>query len=128
MIYYATIDDSGNYTGFYTPTIHGDNIPTPNVELTEQQWNEANTFSKDGKWKWKDGEHTFVLHTQQQLDDWELAGKRKIRNELLILSDWTQIPNNPLSTQKQAEWAEYRQKLRDMFNQKPYVFPTEPNK
>ena len=28
-------------------------------------------------------------------------------------SDWTQIPNNPLTAEYSAEWAVYRQELRD---------------
>lgn len=32
---------------------------------------------------------------------------------LLYESDWTQIPNNPLTPEYSAEWAVYRQELRD---------------
>jgi hypothetical protein len=32
---------------------------------------------------------------------------------LLSDSDWTQIPNNPLTPEYSAEWAVYRQQLRD---------------
>lgn len=35
-----------------------------------------------------------------------------IKNELQN-SDWTQIPNNPLTLEYSAEWATYRQFLRD---------------
>jgi hypothetical protein len=31
---------------------------------------------------------------------------------LLYGSDWTQIPNNPLTPEYSAEWATYRQSLR----------------
>jgi hypothetical protein len=31
----------------------------------------------------------------------------------LQASDWTQIPNNPLTPEYSAEWAVYRQELRD---------------
>jgi len=33
--------------------------------------------------------------------------------QMLYESDWTQIPNNPLTPQKSAEWATWRQQLRD---------------
>ncbi len=36
---------------------------------------------------------------------------RIARNDLLAQSDWTQTPDNPIS--KKAEWATYRQALRD---------------
>jgi hypothetical protein len=52
------------------------------------------------------------------------------RNELLYASDWTQIPNNPLSPALQEEWAVYRQALRDVPSQQGYPatvnWPTPP--
>jgi len=36
------------------------------------------------------------------------------RNGLLFASDWTQIPGNPLTSAVQAQWATYRQALRDV--------------
>ena len=52
------------------------------------------------------------------------------RQKLLYASDWTQIPNNPLTAEKQAEWATYRQQLRDIPSQSGYPFnviwPTPP--
>ena len=36
------------------------------------------------------------------------------RNWKLQISDWTQIPDSPLSAEKKAEWAVYRQALRDL--------------
>lgn len=33
--------------------------------------------------------------------------------QLLFDSDWTQIPNNPLTVEKSAEYATWRQQLRD---------------
>jgi hypothetical protein len=52
------------------------------------------------------------------------------RSKLLYASDWTQIPNNPLTTEKQADWATYRQELRDISKQSGYpynvVWPTPP--
>jgi hypothetical protein len=35
------------------------------------------------------------------------------RNSKLFTSDWTQLPDAPLSAAKKAEWAAYRQALRD---------------
>lgn len=52
------------------------------------------------------------------------------RDALLYQSDWTQIPNNPLTPEKQQEWAVYRQQLRDVTQQSGYpfnvVWPTQP--
>ena len=40
--------------------------------------------------------------------------QRQIRNDLLAMSDWTQLPDNSLTDAKRAEWATYRQQLRDL--------------
>ena len=122
MIYYATFNETGDYTGYYTKEIHGDNIPTPNVELTEEQWKEAIT----GRYKLVDGVHTHNPFTQEQLDAKELSMARSKRNYLLKESDWTQLPNNPLTAEKQEEWNVYRQKLRDIPKTIPYIFPEPP--
>lgn len=57
----------------------------------------------------------------------ECIGKRKY---LLVYSDWTQIPNGPLTEQQQQDWAVYRQELRDITSQSGYPFnviwPTPP--
>ena len=39
---------------------------------------------------------------------------REKRNMRLIASDWTQLPDCPLSDSKKAEWATYRQSLRNL--------------
>jgi len=58
------------------------------------------------------------------------ASVKSTRDTLLYESDWTQIPNNPLTTEKQQEWAVYRQQLRDITSQSGYpfnvVWPTQP--
>jgi len=36
------------------------------------------------------------------------------RNSFLQSSDWTQVPDSPLSDTKKTEWATYRQALRDL--------------
>ena len=39
---------------------------------------------------------------------------RQKRNLKLIESDWTQLPDSPLSDSKKTEWATYRQSLRNL--------------
>lgn len=61
-------------------------------------------------------------------------GKRKRkRNALLLESDWTQFADSPLTDKKKAEWATYRQALRDLPQQYPdaisnddIIWPTKP--
>lgn len=53
---------------------------------------------------------------------------RKERDVLLFASDWTQLPDVPESTK--LKWAEYRQQLRDIPQQKEFPhnieWPTKP--
>ena len=44
----------------------------------------------------------------------ELRHFRILRNRKLKNSDWTQANDSPLSDTKKAEWATYRQALRDL--------------
>jgi hypothetical protein len=39
---------------------------------------------------------------------------RSIRDGILARSDWTQLPDSPLTDEQRAEWATYRQALRDI--------------
>ena len=39
---------------------------------------------------------------------------RERRDNLLQISDWTQFSDSPLDSTKKAEWATYRQALRDL--------------
>lgn len=59
------------------------------------------------------------------------AQDRDVRNLALAASDWTQSPDTALSDSKKAEWATYRQALRDLpsaqSNLAEVVYPTEPS-
>lgn len=52
------------------------------------------------------------------------------RDFKLIRSDWTQLPDAPLTTEKKAEWTSHRQDLRDVPAQEGFpwnvVWPTPP--
>ena len=50
------------------------------------------------------------------------------RDALLAKTDWTQSADSPLSDAKKAEWATYRQALRDLpTSENPNEFPTPPS-
>lgn len=54
-----------------------------------------------------------------------ILSARKKRNDLLLESDWTQVPDAPVD---QAAWATYRQLLRDITAQDNFPFDiTWPN-
>jgi hypothetical protein len=65
---------------------------------------------------------------QERIDSkWESIRDR--RNSLLLRSDWTQLPDVSLTAEKQREWADYRQELRDITDAtNPFLieFPEEP--
>lgn len=67
----------------------------------------------------------------EKIDRWI----RQPRNMALLQSDWSQMPDAPLTAEKKAEWAAYRQELRDMTatyaniqNPAEIVPPTQPAK
>lgn len=79
-----------------------------------------------------------VLNKAQELYDGEAMRRLRIhRNKIISLSDWTQGADSPLSDEKKAEWATYRQALRDLPSTAsptldgPFisnvVWPTEPS-
>ena len=58
---------------------------------------------------------------------------RRHRSALLYRSDWTQMLDGPLSDSKKAEWATYRQTLRDITSHSNWPnleeadWPTQPS-
>lgn len=61
-------------------------------------------------------------------DTW--IGVRGKRNLLLSQSDWTQLPDAPLTAEQRQEWSKYRQDLRDLpqtfENAEDVVYPEGP--
>ena len=57
---------------------------------------------------------------------------REVRNKFLQDSDWTQLPDAPLTQLQKSAWAIYRQILRDLPNSYESIeealdhFPTRP--
>lgn len=53
------------------------------------------------------------------------------RNQILKSSDWTQLPDSPLSDEEKTQWAAYRQAWRDITSQSGFpdevVIPMPPN-
>lgn len=57
-----------------------------------------------------------VDYSPPYIDGTNTIQVRGKRNLLLQQSDWTQVPDSPLTDAKKAEWATYRQQLRDMMS------------
>jgi len=111
----AKIDNNGINEGFYDSEIHL-KIPDGCIEITEEKWmdllNNPNQRWSGKKWVKYDLESTI---TDEQR--WEKFNN--IRSGMLSDSDWTQMPDSPLSMEKKAEWATWRQLVRDIPNSFP---------
>lgn len=76
----------------------------------------------------------FANLTSEQISEMIRNDKIRVirdqRNALLFASDWTQTLDAPLTSEKKAEWAAYRQQLRDMMvnieDPDLIVFPSQP--
>ena len=69
--------------------------------------------------------------TQEDLDKMDLELIRAERDGLLSGTDWTQVPDSPLTDSKKEEWKVYRQSLRDLPSSNPTMatvnWPTKPS-
>ena len=72
------------------------------VDLTPEEIKDV----EERKKIWEDG-----------LYDKTLNKLRLVRNDLLLKSDWTDLPNAPLTDEKKIEWQSYRTELRDLTNE-----------
>ena len=87
------------------------------------------------------GTWEYVPLTQEEIDlrnaqaedaDLDFSEIRAVRDGDLARSDWTDLPNAPLTAEKVAEWQTYRQELRDYPAQSDRVstlpaWPTPPS-
>ena len=78
------------------------------------------------------GDYVFDYTAKEWVPNLEKASYDAIakRNKLLYESDWTQIPNAPLTPEQVEQWAVYRQALRDVPQQEGFpmniVWPVAP--
>tara|TARA_B100000212_G_C27359191_1_gene527373 strand:- start:981 stop:1379 length:399 start_codon:yes stop_codon:yes gene_type:complete len=54
------------------------------------------------------------LPTKEEQDAMTASNNRMIRNQLLMESDWTQMPDGPLADEVKTSWATYRSSLRSL--------------
>ena len=84
--------------------------------------------------KVQDGALVDDMPTESELNARALKLLRTQRSQFLAYSDWTQVPDSPLSSEKRSEWQMYRQQLRDLPNDYATItsleqvnFPTAPS-
>jgi hypothetical protein len=87
------------------------------TELSDSEFAEKK-YWKQGAWHDKpikpDGLYIWEGHQWFFDQDTLLISMRSVRDNLLLKSDWTQMPDAPLTEAKRAEWVAYRQALRDV--------------
>lgn len=69
---------------------------------------------RDDTHKLVNGEFVEIVPTADEILQEGWFSVRTIRDGRLKQSDWTQVPDSPLSAEKRSEWQMYRQKLRDL--------------
>lgn len=113
---------AGASTEYISGDTYGDYlaIEIPNDSSVDFSYYHSSVFwdFESGQWATKPerpGSYYFFQDKQWHLDTEQLAvALRQERDTKLSATDWTQMPDNPLTTEKQAEWASYRQALRDV--------------
>ena len=118
---YVNIENGTNkLLGWYDKEIHLE-IPTPNIEVTDEVWQEAlninANYYENGKFIVKD------FRTPEEIEQEVQAQFRAERNKLLVEAD---IEINKLVDLglNQTEWRVYRQELRDSTS--TWVLPSKP--
>ena len=105
---YTLYNSSGHWLG-HASCSNANDIPT--VETTQQVVSghyDSNTMLVNGSVAPATGD-ALNTYSEKILDI-----LRSSRNKVLANSDWTQAADSPLSDAKKAEWATYRQQLRDL--------------
>jgi hypothetical protein len=149
MEYYIELGSSGQAVGF---PVLSQNLGYifPEEEITPENMlrhgyhiiidsppeiNDSQRLDKNGFSQKEDGSISFD-YTVVDLTRHEALDRliRYRRAQLLTWCDWTQATDSPLTAEKKAEWAAYRQALRDLtttyadaVNESDIVWPTNPN-
>ncbi len=103
--------EAGFYNGLQTFPLEAD---TDHIKAIDETYfdNDEGTFKARGKqptpyYRWTTNKQ-WEVDTEALMTEFRLQ-----RDAKLYESDWTQIADSPLTDEKKAEWATYRQALRD---------------
>lgn len=102
--------------GWFDEATHGEDLCATLTPVEQAEYERLMAGHRGGKAivTGKGGLPVLVDQADLPVDeDMRIARRRARRDRLLALSDWTQLPDtlDPLLT---AEWASYRQALRDL--------------
>lgn len=105
-----TIYFSKTSNGFYDDSIFDKSkLPNDSVEISFSKWRELLDGQASGKRISADSDGLPILLDNLPPSENEI---RMARNQMLLESDWTQLPDVPQSIKDM--WATYRQNLRDI--------------
>ena len=142
---FAMIDNNGSIVSIISPSM--DDSYTDGSSYGEQVAREIPLSSEDVNYinnkYWRDGfndkpikpgKYYIWINYQWDFDSVAFWTDLRVeRNLKLADADWTQMPDAPLTGEKKAEWATYRQALRDLPSQYAtetdidnLVYPTRP--
>ncbi len=89
---------------------------------------------RDDTHKLVNGEFVEIVQSDAEALEEMWLSVRTIRDGRLKKSDWTQMPDSPLSADQRSEWQIYRQQLRDITDDYAHatsgdqvVFPVSPS-
>ena len=112
---YAHIDPNNFILGWYDSELH-DNIPVPNIEVSESVWNTAinngcNHLTNNGVASYVDPRTSL-----------EREADARAERDVTLKNEVDPIVSNPLrwagmTSEKQSEWATYRNLLLDITDQ-----------
>ncbi len=124
---YTKLDDDGFPIAFYDDAVYPEeSIPNEAIEITEDQWQDL--LNNQGSRKFDADTGEVVDGQKIYKKTWDSIKLR--RNALLLESDWTQVPDSPLTAEVKEDWALYRQALRDLTDDfaspDDVVFPDKP--
>ena len=118
---YANIENGTNkLLGWYSDDIHSD-IPTPNIEVTDEVWQEAININANC---YENGE--FIVKDFRTAEEIEQETQAQFRAERDVLLKEADIEINKLVDLglDATEWRVYRQELRD--STLTWVLPSKP--
>jgi hypothetical protein len=116
--------------------------PFPGVDPKANNWQCKDWYwdNANGEWVKKPDYPGLGYSWNVDTKAWDLNSAflyvqiRSDRDHRLFISDWTQMPDSPLTSTKKAEWVTYRQALRDfplnnsnITNYSSIVWPTTPD-
>ena len=111
----------------YEPYLHSEK---PSHEVYEKAVNPTPVLRGDGIWIQQWDVVAMSDEEKAAIDNSEAIRMRQGRNNLLYLSDWTQLADAPVQS-NDPEWLAYRQALRDVPEQAGFphniTWPTEPS-